>query len=422
MAAAPALASVVDTHDAGAPARNRFRLPARAYLIGNSLGPLSDAAERAVADAMATWRDHGIAGWVRGSPPWIGLTGRVAELLSPIVGAPARDVCVTGSTTINLHQLLSTLYLPTPTRDSVVIDALAFPTDRYAVESHLRVRGRDPGRAMLVVPSRDNATLDEAEVESVLARPEVALAVLPAVVFKSGQLLDLQRVTRAARARGVVIGWDCSHAVGAVPLNLDALDADFAFWCSYKYLNGGPGATAGLWLNPRRHGQALPGMAGWFGVDPERQFQMLPEFIPADGAARMQTGSPHVLSLAPLLGALQVFADAGGIDAMRARSLALTQRLIDAVDAKLTNAHGVRVITPRSPARRGGHVAIAHPRAEEICRRLAEEHGVLVDFRQPNVLRITPAALYNTPGEVDLAVDAIGAILSQPPQSAATAT
>jgi kynureninase len=221
---------------------------------------------------------------------------------------------------------------------------------------------------------------------------DVALAVLPSVVYTSGQLLDVAWLTRQARACGVLVGFDCSHSVGAVPHALDDWGVDFAFWCSYKYLNSGPGGVGCLYLNRRHFGRA-PGLAGWFGCRKERQFDMAAEFDPAPDAGALHIGTPPLLSLAPLLGALETIREAG-IDRLRARSLRLTAFLIESAEAEL-GEYGFRVATPREDGRRGGHVALIHSEAARICQAL-KDAGVVADHRPPNIVRLAPAALYNT--------------------------
>jgi kynureninase len=228
------------------------------------------------------------------------------------------------------------------------------------------------------------------------------------VVFTSGQLLDLARVTRLARERGVLVAWDCSHSAGVVPHAFRDEGIDLAFGCTYKYLNGGPGAVAYLYVHPRLRDRE-PGLAGWFGCDPARQFAMEPTFHPAADAGRFLLGTPHVLSLAPLVGALELVHRAG-VPALRAKSLRLTAWLRQAVEERLT-AHGVRVVTPREDHRRGGHITLAHPEAGRLSRAL-RGRGVIPDFRPPDLLRLAPAPLYTSFAECQRAVDVLDELLT----------
>ncbi|MSU22611.1 MAG: kynureninase [Opitutus sp.] len=371
-----------------------FLPPGQIYLDGNSLGLLSRRADVTLTRAVEQWRTLGIAGWTEARPPWLTLAETAAAQLAPLLGAAPAEICLTGQTTANLHQLLATLFEPAhPTRRVLLGDALNFPSDTYALQSHLRLRGLDPATHLRLVPSRDGRTLAFDDLATALAAPDVQLAVLPAVVFTSGQLLDVAALTREARARGVLIGWDCSHSIGAVPHALERDGADFAFWCNYKWLNAGPGAVGGLWLNRRHFGRA-PGLAGWWGVRADRRFALAPEHDPAAGAAVLQVGTPHILSLAPLLGSLELIAEAGGIAALRAKSLALTEFLLAHADLELAPL-GFTVVTPRAAAMRGGHLALAHPDAWRLCQAL-KAAGVVPDFRAPDLIRLAPSPLYTS--------------------------
>src|SRR5262245_17493396 len=296
--------------------------PGQVYLAGNSLGLLGRPAEAALREALESWRRRGVQGWGDGPAAWFGLSREVARRLASLLGAVPDDVMVGQSTTVNLHQLLATFYDPDGPRPRLLIDALSFPTDCYAAVSHLRLRGRDPDRDLAVVESADGHTLDEGRVLAAMD-DGVGLAVLPTVVVTSGQLLDVPRLTRLARQRGVLVAWDCSHSAGVIPHQFRADDLDLAFGCTYKYLNGGPGAPGYLYAHPRLRDHA-PGLAGWFGTDPARQFAMEWAFRPAADAGRFLLGTPHVLSLAPLAGALKQIGRAG-VPALRAKSLRLTQ-------------------------------------------------------------------------------------------------
>lgn len=393
-------ARVEDIRDPLAHMRDEFYLPEhKIYLDGNSLGLLSRPAEQALQQALFQWRELGVGGWGAEEAQWFHLSERLGAMMAPLVGADDGEVIVTASTTENLHQLLSTFYRPQVGRRVVLTDPLNFPSDRYAIESHLRLRGEDPEAALRDVPTRDGRTLAEEDVIAAFSS-DVAVAILPAVLYRSGQLLDVRRITAAAQERGIILGWDLSHAVGAVPLNLHADGADFAFWCSYKYLGGGPGAVGALFVH-RRHLGRMPGMCGWFGCDKDRQFDMSSAFQPSAAAGAFQIGTPHILSEAPLLGSLSLIA-AAGIDRIREKSRLQTAMLIEMSDDLLTPL-GFAVGTPRDPARRGGHVALEHPEAARIARAL-KARGVVPDFRPPDVVRLGPNPLYTSFADVAEAV------------------
>jgi kynureninase len=387
-------------------AREFDKPPGQIYLDGNSLGLLCRPAEDALREAVESWRKLAVLGWVDGPRPWFDLSRQVAGQLAPLLGAEREDVLVGQSTTVNLHQLLGTFYQPRGPRPRVLIDSPSFPTDRYAVESHLRLRGRDPARDLVVIESTDDAPLDE---DRLLAAMDggVGLAVLPSVHFRNGQLLDMTRLTRQARERGVLILWDCAHSAGVIPHCFRDEGIDLAFGCTYKYLNGGPGAVGFLYVHPR-HREREPGLAGWFGCDPARQFAMEPAFHPAADAGRFLLGTPHVLSLAPLVGSLGLIHRAS-VAALRRKSLLLTAFLRQEVEARLT-AHGVRVVTPVEDHRRGGHLSLAHPQAGRLSRALRQQ-GVIPDFRPPDLLRLAPVPLYTSFAECQQAVRVLQEIL-----------
>lgn len=382
--------------------RAEFHLPpGQIYLDGNSLGLLSRRAEAGLLRAVEQWRTLGIGGWTDAAPPWLTLAETLAGKIAPLVGATAEEIAVTGQTTLNLHQLLATLFDPAhPARRTIVGDRLNFASDTYALQSHLRLRGLDPAAHLRLIPSHDGRTLRTKDIVAAFA-PDVQLAVLPAVLFTSGQLLDLATLTREAHARGVLIGFDCSHSIGAVPHDFDRAGVDFAFWCHYKWLNAGPGAAGGLFLSRRHFGRA-PGLSGWWGVRADRRFDMAPVHEPAAGAAALHVGTPPILAMAPLLGALELVEEAGGVAAVRERSLALTEFLMEQIDAGLAGL-GFEIVNPRMAAERGGHVALAHRDAWRICRAL-KVAGVVPDFRQPDTIRLAPAPLYTTFAECTEAV------------------
>ena len=393
-------ALALDAADELAGFRDRFYLPRDTiYLDGNSLGLPSREAEAALLQVLDEWKRLAIGGFLQGETPWVSMGERLGELQAPLVGAHPDEVVATGSTTVNLHQLAATFYRPEGRRRKVLADELNFPSDLYALQSQARLHGLDPAEDLVLVRSRDGRTLDEDDLVAAMT-DEVAMVVLPSVLYRSGQLLDLERLTAEAHARGCLIGFDLCHSAGAVPHELSEWGVDFAYWCTYKYLNSGPGGIAGLYVNRRHHGR-LPGLSGWWGHRSDTRFAMRLEFEAAPTAAAWQIGTPTMLSAAPLLGSLKLFAEAG-IERLRDRSLALTGYLMELVD-DLPVDLGYRIGTPRDPARRGGHVAVEHPDAWRVCQALLAR-GVVPDFRPPDVVRLAPIALYTTYHEVWRAV------------------
>ncbi|MBA3275112.1 MAG: kynureninase, partial [Chloroflexia bacterium] len=379
--------------------RERFFVPeGTVYLDGNSLGLLSRDAEFAVLAALESWKVQGIAGWLAADPPWFTLGEDLGARMAALVGAAPESVIVTGTTTVNLHQMIGTFYRPEGQRRKILATALDFPSDVYAMQSQIRLLGGDPDRDLLLVPSRDGRTIDEDDLIAAMT-DEVALAMLPSVLYRSGQLFDIPRLTRAAHAAGVLIGFDCAHSAGALPHRFDAWDIDFAVWCSYKYLNAGPGAVGVLYVNPRHFGTD-PALAGWWGYRKDRQFDMVHHWAGAAGAGAFQISTIPLLSAAALAGSLAIFEEAG-INAIRQKSLAQTDYLIGLVEGMglCAQPYGYRIGTPREHDRRGGHVAIEHDDGARIALAL-KERGFIVDFRQPDVVRLAPIALYTTYHEV----------------------
>lgn len=381
----------LDAADPLARFRGEFVLPpAMIYLDANSLGLLSRRAQDAAIRAIAEWGAHGVTGWTAAEPPWVHLAGRAATRLASLIGAEVREVIVAGGTTVNLHQLLATFYSPTA-GDRHVIVGLAnnFPSDTHALESHLRLRGRDPAASLrLVAPCAGRMFRTEDVVAAFT--DDVQLAVLPDVVFTTGQLLDVSVITHAAHERGILIGWDLAHGIGAVPHALGGDDGpDFAFWCGYKWLNGGPGCAGGIFLHRRLHG-ARPGMAGWWGVPLNKRFAMEARHEPAPGAEALHIGTPSILATAPLDGALELFAEAGGVEPLRAKSVTQTSFIIEMADSL-----GIEVATPRDPTTRGGHVALVHTDAWRVCQAL-KAAGVVPDHRPPDIIRLAPSPFHTS--------------------------
>jgi len=259
------------------------------------------------------------------------------------------------------------------------------------LSAQIRLRGGDPDEDLVLVKSRDGVLIEEDDIVDAMS-DEVALALLPSVYYRSGQLLDMGRLTEAAHERGILIGFDCSHSVGVVPHYLSEWGVDFAFWCNYKYVNGGPGSTGSLYVN-RRHFGSMPGLAGWFGNDRSTMFEMRTEFDPARTAAAWQIGTTTMLSSAPVEGSLRMMAEAG-IGNIREKSLQITGYLMYLIDEMLGGEpYNYGVATPREPERRGGHVGVTHEDAWRITQALIAR-GVVPDFRPPNIIRLAPIPLY----------------------------
>jgi len=376
--------------------RDHFYLDkSKIYLDGNSLGLLSKSSEKSLLRVIAEWKKHAIDGWTKASKPWFSYAEELARQQAPLLGAKADEIILHASTTINIHLLLAAFYKPSEQRNKILIDQLTFPSDRYAVESQLELKGQDVKEALKIINSRDGRYLNEEDIIAAMT-DDVAVIFLPSVLYRSAQLLDMALLTAEAHRRGILIGFDCAHSVGAVPHLLSEWQVDFACWCNYKHCNGGPGAAAGIYIN-EKHFNKKPALCGWFGFRKERQFDMLEEFEGEKNAGGWQIGTPHILSLAPLEGSLKLFNKAG-IEKIRKKSLLLTNYLIFLVDTVLSE-YGFFVGSPRNETQRGGHVALEHKKAVQINAAL-KDHRIITDFRFPNIIRIAPLALYNSFNDV----------------------
>jgi kynureninase len=384
--------------------RARFAVPVRpdgqggdeqvVYLCGNSLGLMPLEAERRVREVLDAWGGLAVDGHFAGRTPWYRYDEPIEALQAPLVGAAHDEVALGNSLTVDLHLLLASFYRPSGRRTRIVIEGNAFPSDRYAVAAQAAWHGLEPATTVVEVDPDPDGRLPPERFEEVLDRigDEVALVLLGGVNYLSGELLDLPRIVGAARSAGAVVGLDLAHAIGNVPLRLHDWDVDFAAWCTYKYLNSGPGAVAG-WFVHRRHGSdpLVPRLAGWWGNDPDRRFAMTVErrFVPRPGAAGWKVSNPPILALAPVGASLELFAEAG-LDALRAKSTALTGDLL----ALLDDLPGIRVLTPSDAAARGCQVSIRVPDAARVHDAL-HAAGVVGDLRDPDVVRLSPAPLYN---------------------------
>ena len=378
--------------------RDLFTLPPGIYLDGNSLGLMPYAAREGVLQRLLEWETQAVSGW----DDWFGLSEKLAPQVARLVGANPLEVAVTGSITTNLHALLATFYRPTGIRRNLLATALDFPTDLYALESWTAMQGAD----LVLIPSRDFETLHPDDLLESLTE-DIAVVLLPTVLYRSGQRLDVQRFTRAAHQRGILVGWDAAHSIGAMPHYFHDHGADFAVWCHYKYVNGGPGAPGGLFVHGR-HLERTPALRGWWGHEKSTQFEMRGDFRRSSGANAFQQGTPSILALAALEGALTVFENLDLLEVRRV-SLELTDHLMALCDEFLPE---MRVVTPRAHQERGGHVALAHPAARTLSLAL-RSRGVVADFRAPEVLRLAPVALYNTQSELEQTVQLLRGLLDE---------
>jgi kynureninase len=382
--------------------REQFHTPQRPdgrpviYFCGHSLGLQPRAARALVEQELEAWARLGVEAHFHGKNPWYSFHENFRESGARLVGALPGEVVFMNSLTVNLHLMMMTFYRPTATRYRILMDAPAFPSDLYALQSQLRHHGFEASDGLLLIEGHSE------DIEAVLAErgDEIAVVLLNGVNFLTGHFFDIPRLAEAARRRGCVFALDLAHAAGNVELRLHDWQVDFAVWCSYKYLNAGPGAVGGCFVH-EKHGRdlTLPRLAGWWGNDPATRFQMQTQtnFVPQPGADGWQISNPPILAMAPLLASLALFEEAG-MPALRAKSELLTGYLY----YLLQRLPGGRfeVLTPAEPAGRGCQLSlIVHDRSHELLATLQAE-GVVCDFREPNVIRVAPVPLYNTFQEV----------------------
>ncbi|MEE9465674.1 MAG: kynureninase [Candidatus Neomarinimicrobiota bacterium] len=364
------------------------------YLNGNSLGRQPKAAVDRTIEVLDQWGSELVRGWSGG---WIELTRTLGEKLAPLVGAGRGRVVLSDSTSLNLYKLALAALEMRPERTVILSDELNFPSDLYVLQGCVRQLGGH--YELRLVPSTDGITIDQQTIIDAITE-ETALVCLSHVAYRSAFMYDAAAITAAAHQAGALVLWDLSHSVGVAPIKLDAWDVDFAVGCTYKYLNGGPGSPAFVYARPELAEQALSPVWGWLGH--RSPFSFEPAYQPAEGVTRFQAGTPPILALAALEPGLDLTLEAG-ISAIREKSLALTGHLIDLAERDLAPV-GFSVGTPREDDHRGSHVSLRHPEAYRISRALIEEQGVLVDFREPDGLRMGLAPLYNTFAEVEEAV------------------
>ncbi|GIO04693.1 kynureninase [Brevibacillus reuszeri] len=401
-------AGELDAQDELAKYRDEFYLLPSMYLDGNSLGLMSKRAEKSLFDLVQSWKELGIEGWTTGQHPWFFLSEKLGEMSASLVGANPEEVIVTGSTTINLHQMAATFYQPEGKRTKIIATELDFPTDIYALQSHIKLHGLDPDEHLIRVASCDGRLIDEEDIISAMT-DEVALVVLPTVLYRSGQLLDIERLTKAAHDKGVLIGFDGCHSVGAIPHYFSKWGVDFAYWCNYKYVNAGPGSVGSIYVN-RKHFGRTPGLAGWYSSKKDKQFDMEHTLDVCETAGAYQTGTPHMFSLAPLLGSLEMFEEVS-VEVLREKSLKLTRYMMDLIKVELAGM-GFVIANPQEDERRGGHVSLEHEEAVRICKAL-KEAGIIPDFRAPNIIRLAPVAFYTTYTEVWESVQILKTIMQE---------
>ncbi|MEY2550127.1 MAG: kynureninase [Verrucomicrobiota bacterium] len=386
--------------------RDRFHLPRGKtgqpliYFAGNSLGLMPKSARRIVEQELDDWAELGVDAHMDAETPWYSYHENLREPIGRLVGAKPGEVICMNSLTVNLHLMMATFYRPEKSRFKILMEDPAFPSDTYAVKTQIAHHGLNPKDALVLVrPGEGELALRTGQIVEAIEKnaDSLALVLIGAVNFFTGQFFDIAAIAAAARKHGIAVGIDFAHAFGNVPLSLHDWDIDFAVWCSYKYLNAGPGAVGGAFVHERHAtNTALPRLAGWFGNDPKTRFRMQlePEFVPVASADGWQVSNPPIFSMAPLRASLAIFDEAGGMEPLREKSKKLTGYLEFLLEG--AGSGGFTIVTPRDPGARGAQLSIlAHQNAKGLHQEL-EAAGVKADFREPNVIRAAPAPLYNT--------------------------
>ncbi|GAA3917830.1 kynureninase [Luteimonas lutimaris] len=406
-------AQALDAADPLRGLRDEFLIPQhdgrdQAYFCGNSLGLQPKAARAHVEEVLDKWAVEAVEGHFTGQAQWMPYHELVRDGLARVVGAQPLEVVAMNSLTANLHLMMVSFYRPTRERPAILMEAGAFPSDRYALESQVRFHGFDPATDLIELqPDEPDGTFSMAAIERAIAEhgPRLALVVWPGVQYRSGQAFDLREIARLGHAAGAVVGFDCAHAAGNLPLQLHDSGADFAVWCHYKYMNSGPGAVAGCFVHERHANTDRPRFAGWWGHEQASRFRMGSDFVPTPGADGWQLSNPPILGLAPLRGSLELF-DRAGMAALREKSERLTGYLEALIRERLSDT--LQIATPREPERRGAQLSLRVVEGRGLAGRDAGRslfeflatQGVLGDWREPDVIRISPAPMYNTHGDV----------------------
>jgi kynureninase len=398
-----AFAVEMDRRDPLAHFRERFHVPKIKdgadciYLCGHSLGLQPNTAASFIDQELHDWADLGVEGHFHATNPWMPYHRRFTQQTAALAGAEPIEVVVMNSLTVNLHLMMASFYRPVAQRHKILVERGAFPSDQYAVQSQIRFHGLDPASSLLELRPRDGEScLRNEDIDSLIEREgdAIALILLGGVNYATGQAFDLKEITRAGHRKGCFVGFDLAHAVGNVPLRLHDWGPDFAVWCSYKYLNGGPGCVAGCFVHDRHaRAQAMPRFAGWWGHEEATRFQMGPDFRPMAGAEGWQLSNPPILALAPLRASMEIFAEAG-MERLRAKSVLLTAYMEFLLEQSAQEKFSI--VTPRDESQRGAQLSIRLPgHGRAFCDRMAGA-GIVGDWREPDTFRVAAVPLYNS--------------------------
>jgi kynureninase len=396
-------AQEMDQDDPMGKYRNEFHLPIQkngepyVYLCGNSLGLQPKSTREAIEQELKDWENYGVEGHLHAKNPWMPYHEFLTNAMAKVVGAKPIEVVVMNTLSVNLHLMMVSFYRPTKTRNKILIEFDAFPSDKYAVESQIKFHGLDPKECLIELKARDGEELIRKEdIEKVIEEQgdDIALIMIGNTNYYTGQFFDMKRITELGHAKGCKVGFDCAHGAGNVELNLHDSGADFAVWCSYKYINSGPGSLGGCFVHERHaNDKSLPRFAGWWGHNKETRFGMRDGFDPIPGVESWQLSNPPILSMAAILASLKIFEEAG-ISNLRKKAIQLTGYLEYLVDELKDDR--IKIITPRNPLERGSQLSIQVKSADKGLFDKITQKGVIADWREPDVIRVAPIALYNS--------------------------
>jgi kynureninase len=408
----------LDEQDALKSFRDEFLIPKHnghdaIYLCGNSLGLQPRSAKKYVQDQLNAWEENAVEGWFMGDEPWLKYHKTLLAPLANILGANQTEITVMNSLTVNLHLLLVSFYKPTTKRYKILMEAGAFPSDQYAIESQVRFHGFDPKDTVIeVAPRAGETTLHTEDILKQIAdnAAELALVMFSGINYYTGQFFDLEAIAKAGRSAGAVVGFDLAHAAGNVPLKLHDWDADFACWCSYKYMNSGPGGISGIFVHEKHHADnTLNRFAGWWGYRKDKQFLMAPGFEPENGAEGWNVSTSPILLMALHRASLDIFEKAGGLQALRAKSETLTaylEYLVGGVNKKY-GEDVYKIITPADKTQRGCQLSVVCKRNAKAIFNYLADNCVIGDWREPDVIRLSPVPLYNSYADVYNAAESL---------------
>ncbi len=396
-------ASRLDREDPLSHFRSKFHLPKKngkevIYLCGNSLGLQPKSTRTFVEQELSDWEKLGVEGHFSGKRPWVSYHELSKKGLAKLLGATTQEVVTMGSLTENLHLLLNAFYKPDSRKNKILVEKMAFPSDHYAVSSQLQHHGYTHSHLLEVEPDKGFCFSTGHIIQTIEQHHhDLALILLPGVHYFTGQLLDIKHITAAAHNAGVLVGFDLAHAIGNVPLHLHQNQVDFATWCSYKYLNSGPGGISGIYVNEQHLGKDQQ-LKGWWGHDPDTRFKMDNRWIASNGVDAWQVSNPNILSAAANLASLEIF-EAAGIDHLRSKSLKLSGYLEFLLNESEVGDQ-IQIITPENPDERGAQISLQIEKADPNMIRQLSDKGVILDYREPKVIRVAPVPLYNTFSDV----------------------